>query len=135
MAGTSRQNITQYALVTLSYWGFTLTDGALRMLVLLHFYTLGYSPLQLATLFLLYEIFGIITNITGGWMGSRVGLAKTLTLGLALQIAALIILSFLDESWPIAVAVPFVVAVQGLSGIAKDFTKMSAKSSLRLIVP
>jgi len=129
------RRIRQYMLVTAAYWGFTLTDGALRMLVLLHFHTLGYSPLQLASLFLLYEIFGIVTNITGGWLGSRVGLNKTLILGLLLQIIAIMVLSFLDASWPLAVAIPFVVAVQGLSGIAKDLTKMSAKSSLKLIVP
>ena len=130
-----RNNITQYALVTAAYWGFTLTDGALRMLVLLHFHTLGYAPLQLASLFLLYEVCGVVTNITGGWLGSRVGLNVTLILGLALQIIALMALSFLNDSWTLAVAVPFVVAVQGLSGIAKDLTKMSAKSSLKLIVP
>lgn len=127
--------IRQYMLVTAAYWAFTLTDGALRMLVLLHFHTLGYSPLQLASLFLLYEIFGIITNITGGWLGSRVGLNRTLILGLSLQIIAVLALSFLDQGWPIALAVAFVVAVQGLSGVAKDFTKMSAKSALKLILP
>ncbi|MBL4800540.1 MAG: organoarsenical effux MFS transporter ArsJ [Emcibacter sp.] len=132
---TPRQNIPQYALVTAAYWGFTLTDGALRMLVLLHFHTLGYAPLQLASLFLLYEICGIVTNITGGWLGSRVGLKTTLLLGLALQVIALLALSYLNEDWPLVLAVPFVVAVQGLSGIAKDLTKMSAKSSLKLIVP
>ena len=30
------------------YWAFTLTDGALRMLVVLHFHQLGYSPLEIA---------------------------------------------------------------------------------------
>jgi hypothetical protein len=30
--------------VTAAYWAFTLTDGALRMLVLLHFNALGYTP-------------------------------------------------------------------------------------------
>jgi len=41
-----------YAIVTAAYWGFTLTDGALRMLVLLHFFQLGYSPFTLSFLFL-----------------------------------------------------------------------------------
>ncbi len=122
-------------LVTMAYWGFTLTDGALRMLVLLHFHTLGYSPLQLASLFLLYEICGVVTNITGGWLGSRFGLSRTLISGLVMQIIAILALSFLDQTWPLALAVPFVIAVQGLSGIAKDFTKLSAKSSLKSFVP
>ncbi len=130
-----RRNISQYVLVTAAYWGFTLTDGALRMLVLLHFHTLGYSPLQLASLFLLYEICGVITNITGGWLGSRFGLNRTLISGLALQIIAIMALSFLDGAWPLAFAVPYVIAVQGLSGIAKDFTKLSAKGSLKSIMP
>jgi len=131
----SPRKISQYILVTAAYWGFTLTDGALRMLVLLHFHMLGYSPIQLASLFILYEICGIVTNITGGWLGSRIGLNKTLILGLMLQILAILSLSYLQEDWPLAFAVPFVVAVQGLSGIAKDLTKMSAKSSLKLIMP
>ena len=136
MEQTSQNNsLQQYALITTAYWGFTLTDGALRMLVLLHFHTLGYSPLQLASLFLLYEICGIITNITGGWLGSRVGLNKTLIFGLSLQIMAVLALSVLEESWPLTLSIAFVVAIQGLSGIAKDLTKMSAKSALKLIVP
>lgn len=135
MDHTSHKNIlSQYALITTAYWGFTLTDGALRMLVLLHFHTLGYSPLQLASLFLLYEICGIVTNITGGWLGSRAGLNKTLTLGLSLQIVAVLALSFLEQNWPITLSIAFVVGIQGLSGIAKDLTKMSAKSTLKLIV-
>ncbi|MCF8475273.1 MAG: organoarsenical effux MFS transporter ArsJ [Emcibacter sp.] len=125
----------QYGIVTAAYWAFTLTDGALRMLVLLHFHTLGYSPLQLASLFLLYEIFGVITNIMGGWLGGRVGLNKTLNLGLMIQIIAVLSLSLLNSSWAPVMAVPFVIAVQGLSGIAKDFTKMSAKSALKSILP
>jgi len=128
-------NVAQYILVTAAYWAFTLTDGALRMLILLHFHSLGYAPLQLATLFLLYEICGIVTNMTGGWLGSRVGLNRLLILGLSLQIMALLTLSFLKQAWPLAFVVPFVVAVQGLSGMAKDLTKMSAKSTIKLIVP
>ena len=78
-------DIRNYALVTASYWGFTLTDGALRMLVLLHFHQLGYTPVNLAFLFLLYEFFGILTNLFGGWIGSRFGLRLTLFAGLAIK--------------------------------------------------
>ena len=59
-----------YAVVTAAYWSFTLTDSALRMLILLHFHALGYSPFKLATLFLLYEFMGILTNLVGGWLAS-----------------------------------------------------------------
>ncbi len=128
-------DIRNYATVTASYWGFMLTDGALRMLVLLHFHTLGYSPFQLATLFLVYEFMGIVTNATGGWIASRFGLKFTLTSGLAAQIAALLALSALPADWTVAASVTFVLLVQGVSGVAKDLTKMSSKSAIKLVVP
>ena len=121
----------QYLLVTGNYWAFTLTDGALRMLVLLHFHQLGYTPLQVAMLFLFYEVFGVITNLVGGWLGARLGLNRTMNLGLFLQIGALAMLAV-----PAALlTVPWVMAAQALSGIAKDLNKMSAKGSLKLLVP
>ena len=128
-------DLRNYAVVTAAYWGFTLTDGALRMLVLLHFHTLGYSPLELAFLFLLYEFFGVVTNLLAGWIGSQFGLKLTLYCGLGLQVAALCMLSLLDPTWEKFAAVAFVVAAQGLSGIAKDLTKMSSKSAIKLVVP
>lgn len=124
-----------YGVVTAAYWGFTLTDGALRMLVLLHFNQLGYMPFQLAFLFVLYETFGVVTNLVGGWIGARLGIKVTLYSGLALQVVALVFLSLLDPDWPLALSVAYVVAAQGLAGIAKDLTKMSAKSAIKLVVP
>jgi len=123
-------NIKNYSIVTASYWGFTLTDGALRMLVLLYFHTLGYSPVSLAFLFLLYEFCGIFTNLLGGWIGSRIGLKFTLYAGLTLQIAALLMLSFLNPAWASVLSVSYVMTSQALSGIAKDLTKMSSKSAV-----
>ena len=123
-----------YIAVTISYWAFMLTDGALRMLVLLHFHNLGFTPDKLAFLFILYEVAGIITNLLGGWMGSRLGLKSTLFTGLTLQILALIGLTLFQPGWAILTSVIFVMAVQALSGIAKDLTKMSSKSSVKLIV-
>lgn len=123
--------IKQYLVVTGNYWAFTLTDGALRMLVLLHFYKLGYSPLEIASLFVFYELFGVLTNLFGGWLGARIGLNKTMNIGLFLQIAALAML-LVPAQWLI---VPWVMAAQALSGIAKDLNKMSAKSSIKLLVP
>ncbi len=122
-----------YALVTSGYWAFTLTDGALRMLVLLHFNELGYSPVAIAFLFLLYEFMGIVTNLLGGWVGSRTGLNKTLTAGLALQVAALAALTFQQESWGEVASVAFVMGAQALSGVAKDLTKMSSKSAVKFV--
>lgn len=124
-----------YAAVTAAYWAFMLSDGALRMLVLLHFNSLGFSPIQLAWLFLLYEVAGIVTNLAAGWLAARFGLAATLYGGLALQIGALIALSQLDPTWSIAASVSFVMAVQGVSGVAKDLAKMSSKSAVKLLAP
>ena len=121
--------------VTLAYWGFMLSDGALRMLVLLHFHTLGFSPFQLANLFVLYEIAGVVTNLSAGWIAARFGLASTLFSGLALQIIALIALTQLDPAWTIAASVVFVMCVQGLSGVAKDLAKMSSKSAVKILAP
>ena len=124
-------DVRQYLLITGNYWAFTLTDGALRMLVVLHFHQLGYSPLQIALLFLFYEIFGVITNLVGGWLGARIGLNKTMNIGLAMQVVALSMLLL-----PAAMlTVPWVMSAQALSGIAKDLNKMSAKSSIKLLVP
>ncbi len=126
-------DLRSYVLVTGAYWGFTLTDGALRMLVLLHFHALGYSPFQIATLFLLYEFCGILTNLLGGWAGSRMGLKITLHAGLALQVFALGMLAMLDPAWQPGLSVAYVMLSQALSGIAKDLTKMSSKSAIKLV--
>ena len=123
--------VRQYLVITGNYWAFTLTDGALRMLVVLHFHALGYSPLQVAFLFLFYEIFGVITNLVGGWLGARIGLNRTMHIGLGLQVVALSML-LVPTPW---LVVPWVMAAQALSGVAKDLNKMSAKSSIKLLVP
>ncbi|MEH6561150.1 MAG: MFS transporter, partial [Marinobacter sp.] len=123
--------IRQYLVITGNYWAFTLTDGALRMLVVLHFHQLGYSPLEIALLFIFYEFFGVVTNLLGGYLGARMGLNRTMNIGLFLQIAALVMLAV-----PAAMlTVPWVMAAQALSGIAKDLNKMSAKSGIKLLVP
>ena len=130
-----KSSVRNYALVTGAYWGFTLTDGALRMLVLLHFDRLGYSAIQIAFLFLFYEFFGIVTNLLGGWIASRSGLKVTLYGGLLLQIGALIMLALLQPAWSRFISVTYVMSAQALSGIAKDLTKMSAKSAIKVVVP
>ena len=131
----ARQGIAAYTAVTAAYWAFMITDGALRMLVLLHFHSLGFSPVQLAYLFILYEIAGMVTNLTAGWIAARYGLASTLYAGLTLQVLALVALTQLDTNWTIALSVTFVMLIQGLSGVAKDLTKMSAKSAVKFLAP
>ena len=135
MTGVAVNPLRAYAAVTAAYWAFMLSDGALRMLVLLHFNTLGFTPVQLAWLFLLYEVAGIVTNLAAGWLAARFGLAATLYAGLALQIGALAALAQLDPGWSIAASVVFVMAVQGVSGVAKDLAKMSSKSAVKLLAP
>ncbi|MUH71248.1 organoarsenical effux MFS transporter ArsJ [Psychrosphaera haliotis] len=122
--------IKQYLVVTGNYWAFTLTDGALRMLVVLYFHQLGYTPLSIAMLFLFYEVFGVVTNLVGGWIGARLGLNKTMNIGLALQVVALLMLA-VPSGW---LTVVYVMVAQALSGIAKDLNKMSAKSSIKTLV-
>ncbi len=128
-------DIRNYTLVTAAYWGFTLTDGALRMLVLLHFHDLGYTAVQIAMLFLLYEFFGVVTNLVGGWIGSHLGLKVTLFAGLSLQVVALGSLAMLNPNWAPILSVCYVMGFQALSGIAKDLTKMSSKSAIKVLVP
>ena len=124
------KGLQQYLVITGSYWAFTLTDGALRMLVVLYFHQIGYTPLEIAFLFVFYEFFGVITNLTGGWLGARIGLNKTMHIGLFLQLFALSMLlaplNMLGVIW--------VMCAQALSGVAKDLNKMSAKSSIKLFV-
>lgn len=124
-----------YAAVTAAYWAFMLTDGALRLLVLLHFNGLGFTPIRLAWLFVLYEAAGVATNLVAGWLAARFGLATTLFAGLAVQIAALAALAQLDPGWSVTASVTYVMAVQGASGVAKDLAKMSSKSAVKVLAP
>lgn len=124
-------DVRQYMLVTFNYWNFTLTDGALRMLVVLHFHQLGYSPLEIASLFLFYEFFGVVTNLVGGWLGARLGLNRTMNIGLFMQVVALLMLAVPSVN----LTVIWVMFAQALSGIAKDLNKMSAKSAIKTLVP
>ncbi len=121
--------VRNYLVVTGGYWAFTITDGAIRMLVVLYFHLLGYSPFEVAMLFLFYEFFGIVTNLVGGWLGSRIGLNLTMNIGMALQVVALAMLT-VPDAW---LSVAYVMTAQALSGIAKDLNKMSAKASVKLI--
>ena len=121
-----------YTVVTAAYWGFTLTDGALRMLVLLHFYGLGYSPFTLAFLFLLYEAAGVLANLIGGWLATRYGITRMLTVGLVTQIIGFTLLSQLDPAWTVTMSVAWVVLAQGVCGVAKDLTKTASKSAIKV---
>lgn len=127
----SDRKLRNYLVVTGGYWAFTLTDGAIRMLVVLFFHQLGYSPFEVAMLFLFYEIFGVITNLVGGWLAARLGLNVTMHLGMVMQVVALSMLA-VPEAW---LSVSYVMAAQALSGIAKDLNKMSAKASVKTLVP
>ena len=126
-------HVTNYGRSGLHDWLLQrVTDGATRMLVLFYFYNLGYTPLAVASLFIFYEVFGIITNLFGGYIGARFGLKTTLFIGLGTQLAALSMLAFAPQGW---LVVAWVMVSQALSGIAKDMTKMSSKSAVKLIVP
>ncbi len=124
--------VRNYAIVTAAYWGFTLTDGALRMLILLHFFRLGYSPFTLAFLFLLYEFAGILANLMGGWLATRFGIARMLAVGLTTQIIGFLLLSALSPDWAVTLSVAWVVLAQGVCGVAKDLTKTASKSAIKI---
>ena len=124
-----QSSIKNYLIVTGGYWAFTITDGAIRMLVVLYFHLLGYSPFEVAMLFLFYEFFGIVTNLVGGWLGARIGLNLTMNIGMGMQVVALAALTVPDSY----LTVVYVMAAQALSGIAKDLNKMSAKASVKTI--
>ncbi|MGA0034346.1 MAG: MFS transporter, partial [Burkholderiales bacterium] len=132
MAADARRagDLRNYAVVTAAYWADTVADGAIRLLVLFYFYQLGYSPLELATLFVFYEVFGVATNLAGGWIGARCGLRTTLIGGLAVQLGALGMLALAPDAW---LVVGYVMVAQALSGIAKALTKMSSKSAVKLV--
>ncbi len=132
MSTPQQSDLRTYAYVTGAYWADTITDGALRVLVLFYFYQLGYSPLQVASLFIFYEVFGVLTNLFGGWIAARWGLKSTLISGLILQIGALLMLGLAPPAW---LVVPYVMVSQAVSGIAKDLTKMSSKSAVKMVVP
>jgi predicted MFS family arabinose efflux permease len=121
-----------YGIVTAAYWGFTLTDGALRMLVLLHFYRLGYSPFTLAFLFLLYEAAGVLANLIGGWLAAKFGITRMLSVGLSTQIIGFLLLSMLSPDWAAGLSVAWVVLAQGVCGVAKDLTKTASKSAIKI---
>jgi len=129
---TRAGDLRNYALVTGAYWADTLADGAIRVLVLFYFYARGYSPFTVASLFLFYEIFGIVTNLVGGFLAARLGLKSTLVIGLSTQIVAIGMLAVVPESW---LVIAYVMVAQALSGIAKDLTKMSSKSAVKLVAP
>ena len=131
LAGSPGRGARDYLVVTGAYWGFTLTDGALRMLVLLHFFRLGYSPFTLAFLFLLYEAAGIFANFGGGWLAARFGITRMLAIGVGLQMAGLLLLSALDPAWGVTLSVAWAVGAQGVSGVAKDLTKTASKSAIK----
>lgn len=122
-------SLRNYLIVTGGYWAFTITDGAIRMLVVLYFHLLGYSPLEVAMLFVFYEFFGIVTNLVGGWLGARIGLNVIMHVGMGLQVIALMMLT-VPDAW---LSVAYVMTAQALSGIAKDLNKMSAKASVKTL--
>ncbi len=128
----TNKGLRSYLAVTSAYWGFTLTDGALRMLVLLHFFKLGYSPFTLAFLFLLYEAAGIVANLIGGWLATRFGIPRMLVVGLSTQIVGFLLLSLVSPDWSATLSVAWVVMAQGVCGVAKDLTKTASKSAIKL---
>ena len=130
-----QEGLSAYVAVTAAYWAFMLTDGALRMLVLLHFHTLGFSPVQLAYLFVLYEVAGMVTNLAAGWIAARFGLTSTLYAGLAVQVAALLALTQLDPAWSVAASVALATSSLSVASCSSPAAGMPASAACLSAAP
>ncbi|CAM9245362.1 unnamed protein product [Scytosiphon promiscuus] len=128
----------------MSYNGYTVTDGALRLIVLLHAADLGFNAIEIAFMFSAYEVAGVFTNLFGGVAGSKYGLRCTLLTSLTLQIACLAaltqtepILGDLKEATPGSTryleATIYITAWQALAGVAKDLMKLTGKATPKLV--
>jgi hypothetical protein len=131
----SRNALRPFAVISISYLLFTITDGALRMIVLLQAYTLRFSALQVALMFVLYELAGVFTNLGAGLAGARWGIKMTLITGLCLQLLTYGLLFAWDETWAQADAIAYVTVVQMFGGVAKDLTKLGGKTVTKLVTP
>lgn len=131
----SRNALLPFAVISISYLLFTVTDGALRMIVLLHAYNLRFSAMQVAVMFVLYELAGVFTNLGAGLAGARWGIKMTLITGLCLQLLTYGLLFAWDEKWSQTQAIVYVTVVQMFGGVAKDLTKLGGKTVTKLVTP
>lgn len=142
---------------------FTITDGAIRIIVLLYANQIGLSPLDIAVLFTLYELMGVVTNLFGGVFASRFGLKASMFLSLFLQLLGLVLVVLVEPIFGdlehLAMKLPsnltclastrtvieegnmgkraevivYITFCQALSGVAKDFMKISCKTIPKLV--
>ena len=133
--GFSDPRLRPFVIITIAYLLFTVTDGAVRMIVLLHAYNKSFSALEVAIMFTLYEVAGVFTNLAAGMMGDRWGIRLTLITGLCLQIFSYGLLFGWNDEWSKETAIIYVTIAQMFAGIAKDLTKLGGKTVTKLVTP
>jgi len=133
--GFSDPRLRPFVIISITYLLFTVTDGAIRMIVLLHAYSKSFSALQVAVMFTLYELAGVFTNLAAGMMGARWGIRFTLIVGLCLQIFSYGLLFGWNDDWSQRTAIIYVTIAQMFAGIAKDLTKLGGKTVTKLVTP
>jgi len=133
--GFSDPRLRPFVIISITYLLFTVTDGAIRMIVLLHAYNKSFSALQVAFMFTLYELAGVFTNLAAGMMGARWGIRFTLIVGLCLQIFSYGLLFGWKDDWSQRTAIIYVTIAQMFAGIAKDLTKLGGKTVTKLVTP
>ena len=135
MKAARSQALRPFVIISSSYLLFTITDGAIRMIVLLHAYNKSFSALEVAIMFSLYEMAGVVTNLAAGFMGAAWGIKFTLTIGLALQLFSYGLLFGWQDDWSKETAIIYVTVAQMFAGIAKDLTKLGGKTVTKLVTP
>jgi hypothetical protein len=88
-ATQERRALLPFVIISLSYLLYTFTDGSVRMIVLLAAYNKGFTAMEVAVMFTLYETAGVVTNLLAGLAGARWGLKTTHCSGLILQLVGL----------------------------------------------
>lgn len=133
--GFSDPRLRPFVIISITYLLFTVTDGAIRMIVLLHAYNKSFSALEVAIMFTLYELAGVFTNLAAGMMGARWGIRFTMIMGLCLQILSYGLMFGWQDEWSKEQAMVYVTVAQMFAGIAKDLTKLGGKTVTKLVTP
>lgn len=135
MSAARSKALRPFVIISSSYLLFTITDGAIRMIVLLHAYNKSFSALEVSIMFSLYELAGVFTNLAAGLMGAKWGIKFTLIIGLSLQLLSYGLMFGWQDSWTKSEAIIYVTVAQMFAGIAKDLTKLGGKTVTKLVTP
>mmetsp|Transcript_19708 Transcript_19708/g.29246 ORF Transcript_19708/g.29246 Transcript_19708/m.29246 type:complete len:265 (+) Transcript_19708:113-907(+) len=135
MEAARSKALRPFVIISSSYLLFTITDGAARLIVLLHAYNKSFSAFEVALMFTLYELAGVVTNLLAGIMGAKWGIKVTLLTGLLLQLVSYGLLFGWQDDWSKEQAILYVTMAQMWGGVAKDLTKLGGKTITKLVTP